>query len=282
MTTTTVVNHDLRCVNGCTIWLPPNIQDGDLVNMTLPDIRSYDTAQVYPIGTRMTTDERTFRYCLADTAAISHCNRGAGNNNRHMEGDAIGNAVAGAYTLNWRISDCDYASTVAYTTENTYEGGYIWIMNSDASLWEFHKIIKNAAATGSTAATDYVTLTFADPITTASTTPWCTAYRNIYSDVRMEVSSGIPSNDMPVVCVPHIKAAVDTYFWGQTWGPMWTTAVSTPPNDAYRELVWHPTGVIARLAGDYDPSTYGLQRAGYMLTYTLNTGDMMYMLTLAP
>ena len=260
--------------NGVCLYLPPNIQTERLMLATQPPlhIRVEDTVQRYPVGTRLTMDERVFRYCKAETAAISHQNRGAGNNNRHTEGDALGNAVAGAYTLNWRINDVDYHTSdpFSYAEVNAYEGGYIWIMNSDASLWEFHKIVSNLVATGSDRLVDYVTLTLETPLKSATTTPWCTAYRNIYSDARMEVSSGIPSQDMAVVCVPHIKAAVDSFFWGQTWGPMWTTAVSTPPNDQYRMLCWHPTGVIARVGTDYSWGSSGQQIAGYVFTYTRN------------
>lgn len=277
----TKVNHDLRSNNGVTIWLPPEPQTEATISLDTPSIRSSGTAQLFPIGTKMTTDERVFRYCLADTAAIVRADYGAGNNNKHMEGDAIGNAVADAYTLNWRISDKEFTDVI-YTAVNVYEGGYFWIMNADVSLWEFHKIVSNLVATGiTTPASHYVTLTFADPITTASTTPWCTAYRNIYSDVRNEYPD-YPSWEAAVVCVPHIKAAVDEYFWGQTWGPMWTTAVGAAPKSHYRTLIFSQGGTIARYPGDFAPATYGFQPAGYILTDTTNTGDMMYMLTLAP
>ena len=289
------VNHDLRSQNGVTIWLPPEPQSPEVTTLKLPDIRTEDTSKMYPWGTRMTTDERAFRYCMTDGAAISHQNRGAGNVNRHMEGNGIGAAVADAYTFNWRIEDTDFKTgsytgldLVAYNEVNTYEGGYIWVMNSDVTLWEFHKIVSSLVATGTAdTSTDYVTLTLAEPFLTAGAAGavWCTAYRNIYSDVRMTYPT-FPDRNMPVVCVPHVKAAENSYFWGQTWGPMWITAVGEPPGkpslQSYRRCCWYPGGVIARWIGDVNPATYGYQDAGYVATYTRNTGDMMIMLEMCP
>lgn len=291
--------QDIVSENGVVLWLPPNIATTGLMQTTVPPhIRVEDESQRFPIGTRLTMDDRAFRYSFAESAAISHQNRGAGNSNRHMEGNAIGAAVAGAYTLNWRLEDCDFSTAngktgldlVGYNVANTYEGGYIWIMNTDVTLWEFHKIVGNLVATGTTISTpsdastdDYVRLTLETPLKSSGSAlaVWCTAYRNIYSDC-----SSLGVTDMPVVCVPHIKAAENSFFWGQTWGPMWTTAFSTTPgtSDNYRELVFYPTGqgfIIATIA-DVAPATLSYQHAGHLITYTRNTGDMCYMLTLAP
>lgn len=277
--------------NGVVLWLPPNVQTESLMQTTVPPhIRVEDTSQRFPIGTRLTMDDRAFRYSFAESAAISHQNRGAGNSNRHMEGEAIGAAVAGAYTLDWRIEDCDFSTAegysgldlVAYNVVNTYEGGYIWIMNTDVTKWEFHKIVSSLVATGTTTpASHYVRLTLETPLLSSTSDPWCTAYRNIYSDVRMEYPT-YPSYFMPVVCVPHIKAAAGSYFWGQTWGPMWTTAHNvTPGLLAYdREVIFY--GSVIAVRREFDPTTYSYQRAGYIITYTRNTGDMCYLLQLAP
>ena len=274
---TTMFNYSLRSQNGFTIWLPPNIQDGSLGLLKIPsgaDIFSESTDKVYPFGTKLSTVDRVWRYCYA--GGVIDYARGAGNYNKHIEGSAIGNAVAAAYTINWRISDTDYPA-VGYTAKDTYEGGFFWIMHTIPILY---KIISNLVATGATAATDYITLTLENPITVAATTPWCTAYRNTYSDCRGDYPSQPPATTN-IVCVPMTNITAERYFWGLTWGPVWITHISDSPGSASneREMVFAAGGVIQTA---HQSGYEAMQRAGHIMTFNENTDDCLVMLQIAP
>lgn len=270
-------NYSLRSVNGYTIWLPPNFQDESLSLLKIPsgaDIFTEAATKTYPFGTKLTADERVWRYCYS--GGVCDYARGAGNYNKHIEGSAIGNAVADAYTINWRISDTDYPA-VGYTAVNTYEGGYFWVMHTIPALY---KIIKNTVATGAVAATDYVTLTLENPFTTAGATPWCTAYRNPYSDCRGDYPSQ-PPNTTNIVCVPMQAITAARYHWGQTWGPIWITHISNSPGSASneREMVFAAGGVIQTA---HQSGYEAHQRAGHIMTFNENTDDCIVMLQICP
>ncbi|GAI98045.1 unnamed protein product, partial [marine sediment metagenome] len=95
----------------------------------------------------------------------------------------------------------------------------------------------------------------------------------------------IPSVKQTVVCMTSCGLVITDkhYFWGQTWGPSWTTAMGDTPGDAIRQrdLYFWQGGVIA-LAKEVGLADYSHQRAGYILPNTEYEGDMMFMLQLAP
>jgi len=263
--------------NGFTIWLPPNPQSEVLINLNIPtpaEIWAEHSSKLWPFGTKLTADERVWRYCYS--GGVCDYARGAGNYNKHIEGSSIGDAVAAAYTINWRISDTDYPA-VGYVAENTYEGGYLWIMHTIPALY---KIISSLVATGAVAATDYITLTLEDPITTAGATPWCTAYRNNWSDCRADYPSQ-PPNITNIVCVPMQAITAARYHWGQTWGPVWITHISDSPGNSSneREMVFAAGGVIQTA---HQSGYEAHQRAGHIMTFNENTNDCMLMLQICP
>ena len=76
--------------NGFTLWLPPNPQDLVETHVPLPsEIWSASSTKRYPFGTKLSADERVWRYCYSG-GVCDHA-RGAGNYNKHIEGGAISN-----------------------------------------------------------------------------------------------------------------------------------------------------------------------------------------------
>lgn len=279
---TTIINHDIRSVDGKYIVMPPykGSQEG-WGNLSFPVINADDVSAQYPVATKFVDDDRVFRYCYAGSNII-YPQRGIANANPHLEGTCLGNAVAGAYTLDLPPACADFTGTVIYNTKDIYAGGWLWIMGTTGAptLHEFHKLLSNEAL--DTATSTYVRVTLGTPIHHAAATPWITSYKNIYSNCQMSYPD-TPTLKQAIVCMTAGGLTVTStrYFWGQTWGPIWATAVGDPPgtNDNERELMFWQGGVIAH-RHTLDPTSYSRQRAGYVLTDCENTGDMMFMLQL--
>lgn len=269
-----------------------NTQDGELIfppwmagqkgwgNIHTPIVNQQDSAQQYPIGTKWIEGNRVFRYCYAGTA-IAIPQRGVANASPHLEGSCLADSVAGEYTIDLPPTCADFETVVIYNTENIYAGGWVWIMGSSGNpaAHEFHRIISNDAIdSGST----FVRATLATPIINSVTTPWITAYRNIYANCQQDYPN-IPTSFQAIVCMTAGGMVVTSgyYFWGQTWGESWCTAHNVTPGllGPDRELIFKQGGTIA-VRREFDPTTYSYQRAGYVLTDTANTGDMMFMMQL--
>lgn len=235
--------------------------------------------QLYPIGYRIPKGDWSLRYCKAGAVGVDIPNRGAGNGNHQLEGTCIGNAVAGAYTLDIPETCVDFPA-VSYTAKDAYKDGYVWIMGAagDPGKHEFHRIKRNDKGNGS-----YVRLYLFEPIQNSQDTPWITAYPNIYSNVVMDYPN-IPTGKMGIVSVPLIPVTANYHFWGLTWGPMWTTAYDATPGalDNDREVYFRLPGGTITLTREFDLTTVCFQRAGFILPNTEHTGDMCFMLQLAP
>ena len=266
-----------------------NMQEGELSfppwmagqkgwgNIHAPVVNQQDASQQWPVGTKWIEGNRVFRYCYAGSA-IAIPQRGVANASPHLEGTCLGNSVAGAYTLDLPPACADFPA-YTITTENAYAGGWVWVMGSSGNpaQHEFHRIISNDATTGV-----YVRVTLATPFINSTTTPWITSYRNIYANCQQGYPN-IPTGTQTIVCMTAGGMVVTSgyYFWGQTWGESWCTAHDVTPGlvGHHRELIFKQGGTIA-VRHEFDPTTYSYQRAGYVLTDTVNTGDMMFMMQL--
>lgn len=260
-------------------WAVIGTPGGILPGGVFQDIHEESEDQNYRIGTRRVVDDRTFHYCKAGSA-IAIPQRGVANASPHLEGECIGNAVEGKYTLDLPLTCADFPA-VTYVNEDDYAGGWLWIMGSggDPAKHEFHRILHNDAATAT-----YVRVYLETPIVNSQDTPWITAYPNIYANCQQDYPT-VPTYKQAIVCMTACGLVITNgyYFWGQTWGPTWTTAYNLTPGaaDRDRELVFMQGGTIA-ISREQDPTSNSNQRAGYVLSNTVNTGDMMFMLQLAP
>lgn len=262
------------------MWARLDTPGGLLPGGSEQEINEQSETQNYRIGTRRVVDDRTLHYCYAGSD-IAIPQRGVAHASPHLEGTCIGNAVEDAYTLDLPETCADFPA-VSYTTQDIYAGGWLWIMGAggNPALHEFHRILGNDAAGD----LGYVRVYLETPIKNSQATPWITAYRNIYANCQQDYPN-IPTTKQTIVCMTACGLVVTSgrYFWGQTWGPTWTTAYNlTPGAVAYhRQLVFMQGGTIA-LLHEMDPSASSHQVAGYILSNTENTGDMMFQLMLAP
>lgn len=268
------VDHNIRCKNGYSIWLPPNIQDSSLVNLDIPsgdDIYTETTGKEYPFGTKLTADDRVWKYCYAGGIIDSGTQRGAGNYNMQVEGKCIDSSDIDTYTVGWRLADVDN-SAVTYLTKDVYEGGYLWLMHT--GRYVLYKIIKNVASDGTR-----VTLTLEQGLSVAVTSStWGTAYRNIYSDCRADYPNE-PTDQMAVVCVAWDGVTAARYFWGQTWGPVWITGHGgSLGNTANERQVVFKRGLMRLANSGYEY----YQNAGFILTNNYYTDDALLMLQISP
>lgn len=243
------------------------------------DIYEASTTQMHRIGQRLPIGDRVFRYCKAGAAiANPYTRQGCINYNKPVEGDRPATAYAvGATDIT--MTTIGGSNSVSYTTADRLADGYVWFQSDPSQL---HRIRKNTANSGTTQV-----ITLYDGITTAlvatasgSNTMWTTMWPNIYSDVRQADADA--EGYASVVCIPLIEVASGSYFWGQTWGPVFMTAGGTAPGKTvgYRQVWFHHIDGSAYDVGD---RTAGQQVAGYILARTTSSdGDQLVMLQLSP
>ena len=222
--------------------------------------------QNFPIGTRLQIDDRVFRYCKAGgTTAVA------------MKAGHNGTADVGVNTAAVDYAIGETVITIADTTTRAadyYKDGYLWVMDLVSGIYQMYKIKSSAVAA---ADDDEVVLTLYEPIPVAiPASTWVTAWPNPYSNVIF-TTSGYAS----MVCVPIIPVTTSYYFWGQTWGPCFGTAMSAIPGAANgdRAVFFNSDGA---LVNGSSLTTNGAQLAGYVITMTSGGGDQFYMLQLTP
>lgn len=156
---TEIINHDLRVVNGGTLYMPPWEEGNDKWgNLTTPSVYLGTTGQEYPTGTIYRHGTRTFIYTQMDATYY-----GTG-------GGAIGAGWVASTSMeyvplpNLVVTATTGARTItlerAGTTVNEFAGGTIGIKNSTGGWgttgrFAYFNIISNTVADG----TDYFTLT---------------------------------------------------------------------------------------------------------------------------
>ena len=224
-----------------------------------------NTTQLYPLGTRLVTDERVFHYARAGAALNRQ--QAAGNNDSWSLTNEEPNAsyAAGVTTIG-------VVNTTA--TKDLYAGGWVAIFTGRLQV---RRIVGNEASDG-TDTVLYLDGPLEEGITVDST--WVTGYPSIYYDTRHAASQY-----NTIVCVPNCVVASGSYYWGQTWGPCYMRAISTVPGvTAFdREVYFGGEGdAYGHIQAEGDTGG-GYQRAGYLLPKTTSGGgDQFFMLQLTP
>lgn len=225
--------------------------------------------QHFPIGTRLQLHDRTFYYCkAAGTTAVA---MKAGHNSIS---DLGVNTDAVEYAAGVKeIVVLDTNTRAA----NYYQNGYVWVMNLTSGVYQMLKIKSSDAAA---AADNKVTIQLYDPLPfTIPASTFVTIWPNPFSAITF-TTTGYQS----MVCVPLIPVTTDYYFWGQTWGPCFGTAMSSVPGatSGNRDLYFNTDGAL--IAGeDTVLETSVPQRAGFLITATSSgSGDQFYMLQITP
>lgn len=264
------INHDLRRVNGQTIYMPPWAEGEEgWGNLELPDVYAEDAVQKYPIGTKFVEGDRSFRYSYAATGL--YCGMGAhdGGIVKLFTLALAGGQAAGVEFIT--IPDTDLTHTANY-----WAGGFIavegwgpWIRN----------IISSTASDGSTVDV------YLDKVTPAAlTTNKVQVVRNPYAAVTRGMTLGAgTAKIMSIVCFPLLVVTSGRHFWGQTWGPCAGVPVAFFGDLEFEKsvILFDTDGAVAsRFA-----YTEKYQDGGYLLgRYTAGTDHRIpiFFLTLAP
>jgi len=273
----TKVNHDLRSNNGCTIYLPGEI-GGDVgaENLKIPNIYEEDSAQEYPIGTRLVMGERVFHYFKAGTA-MTNTNLGVVSYDCRT-GDTVDSydtaqaAGVGTVANPFKIDGTGANDPV----KNAYAGHIIQIYTAiSAALGrrQMKVISSSASAYDSILTTIYTVELVLDqptPIAIAGNTD-CDLFPSKYADVRSCFASDsgyLPGNMYPFVGVPMSTMTSGQWGWVQTWGPCFIT--HTVPDQVGDTSYWR--AVVFNSDGSLEAMHQGAvskQPAGH----TLATGD---------
>jgi len=249
----------------------------------IQDVHETSTVQNYDIGTRLVMDDRVFRYCKAKTA-LTPLKGGCGDvMPREGECDAVEYAV-GSFTITIpeNPNGPDYA---AEAVADYWAEGFIWIQVSPAP-GQMHRIKSSAAASGG-----FITLTLYEALKVkvpAST--WITAWANPYG-LLIPPSGG----KLSIIAEPLVAVAEGSYFWGQTWGPIFGqlngSAMGRTAND--RMVYFASDGSVqAGITVTWSDGKAHNQQAGFLITNTAPWtnaggsselgGDQFYMLQLSP
>lgn len=252
---TTIINHDIRSVNGKYIRMPAykGGQSG-WGNLAIPSPYTESTKALYPIGTKFVDDDRIFRYVYAGNS----CTRGRvlQSWNAYSTGTTREYAlIATAGVADDTTIECTTQGTV---TANLFAGGYC-IVTAGGKL--MYRVESNTATSGST----FIN-TLDNPIRNAiADSDYIQVVRDKYADVRY-LSSGEQAGWGSGVCVPHWTITSSSYSWGQTWGPC-TLALMDDLGASISErgLVMLNDGAVWKTSADV---TKGYQYIGYMIPYT--------------
>lgn len=250
-------------------------------------IRETSVIPKYPIGMRFAEGDRVFRYCHAGATLRALFEGHCGNFPREGETDAVEYpAGTNQITIPMNPNGDNYLAEVV---ADYWKGGYIWIQQGaptfPTGIGQMYRIKSSAAAVGG-----FVVLTLEDSLkVTVAPSTWITAWPNIYSDIRRW------DPRMSIVCLSLVPVPSGSYFWGQTWGPIFFTSGESPGRvDNDRELYFSDPheSIIPGSVVDFTKGNAIPQRAGFLITNTSPWtdpdegaelgGDQFFMLQLAP
>jgi len=243
------------------------LSDGLMAGGVWQGLYEQSLTQNFPIGTRLQIQDRTFYYAQAAAVGATTAMKAGHNDSVECSVNTYAEAYAAGYTGKIRIEDTDTRAA------HYYQNGYVWVMNLVSGVYQFLKVKDSDAAE---AADNHVHITLYDPLPfTIPASTWVTIHRNPYACVSFTTT-----NKMTMVGVPLIPVTANYYFWIQTWGPCFGTAMSAIPGAAAndRDIYFNSDGALINGLA----ATLGMQRAGYLLPNTTSGGDQFYQLQLAP
>lgn len=227
----TIVNHDLRCVDGVTLHLPPS-PEGKFVNLAQPDVYAESKVQQYPIGTLAWFQGmgKKFRYAKAGEAL-------GGLKNLVVNGNFVPDAASyandggfyGHCQEDGVASEYDAGVTVIYLTgtqntpKNFYEGGYLIHFDAARAVCYEDSYIISGPEEASTGAWQNQKITLHRPKKYAIVaSDGIEIWRSPYSNILEHDTAGMPqySTTMGVNLIPIHNGY---YFWLQTAGAIFIT-----------------------------------------------------------
>lgn len=271
----TINNHDLRCVNGKTLYMPPWYGGGEeFGNLAIPDVYTLDTSQKYPLSTAFRDGLRTFVYTYVNQGGYEVANPYGGyfiktTATTKALTDALVTGAKGASTieLNYGGSAC---------AKDKYAGGMMGIkgLTTDGVRGSRY-IISNTLKDGS----NYVVFTIDGTLPVALTgTDDFVLLENPYTAVKT-YSGDEPGGSEFVDGVMYVGGIVVSkvvdarYMWVQTWGPFFCIGIvnsfegDAPPQQGiyvqHGAINRHPTNTSSVATGGHVDGA--VQQVGWSL-----------------
>lgn len=276
MATRTKVSYSYRNRNGQGLWLPPDPAIG-LTSIALPNVYEQDSAQMYPLGTRLVIGQRTYHYYKA-----------GGDINYTLAGifstQAMLNASVNSYDTSQAAGETVFkidGTSDGSPAVDFYAGGYIVIFVASALGRPQMRIVSSLAAEATTPFT--VALTLEQPLPCAvAANAGCEILPNRYASCVTGWGDVLAGGMYPCVGVPTRIMTSGRYGWVQTWGPCFVARTSTEMGaaDLDRTAVFSTDGSIQPCRERWDAAKSS-QLAGFSLAIN-NTGTGWIMLMIDP
>lgn len=258
------INHDVRVVDGKTIYMPPWVgSQPHWGNLELPLVSVVNTVQKYPLGTRYVYGDRVYRYALANDDCypeVAAYKKKKTNTNAVAPTQATDAGTVGSKTLTVTIDTEIGALTTGVLSINELAGGYIVIGNGSGQRPQMRIIVSHAALA---TAGGSLTITIDEPLVIAITESTTNIELMESPFYGLAAESG-DEQYVSFIGIPACVAASGEYFWLQTWGPVWITSNGNTCNSAMdRTLVFKGNGSV--VSSDDITIDSGFQVAGFAL-----------------
>lgn len=261
------INHDLRVVDGATIYMPPwkGGQEG-WGNLAIPDVFVTETTATYPIGTRMVDGDRTFVYSYVGGVDGTYTKANIGLYCAVVDNASLTMGTTAHAAGTTAVIIADAASAV-----NAYAGGFFMPRTNPYSSF---RILSNTVSDGT-----HVTLTLERGTLSATTASQgsCHVVENPYSDVRCTWGAG--RDDVSFLGITLLDTILTTYQWILTWGPCHVVPYNEEMGAAANVQManFHIDGTAVNAT-----STASRQKMGFAIPHTGTTSTWYMMVQVAP
>jgi hypothetical protein len=270
--------HKIISKGGAAIWLPASCFTS--FPMTIPDVYAQDSAQVYPMGTKLEyADGRVFRYGkVGATSTSAPLARLVGNANAApgCTGEEDVDGYEGNLYAAVAVGDtyCDLYQNQA-DVENFYEDGMIAVFPS--GHYVEYRIAGNELGNGTYVRVYIDSLNGFRTAMTAGTAEstggtGVTAYKSIYSQMKQIGAEGTGYMSAIGMCLA-TGFTVNYFAWIQRRGRC-LIGGGGGGSTQYRTVTYNPSDGYGADAATYDP-TSGYQMIGYWTQRTVSGyGDL--------
>lgn len=274
-----IVNHDLRVVDGVTLFLPPN-RLGEQISLKEPDVYAESETALYPIGTLAwyAGMGKKFRYCKAGDDLTGLTNLVVNGNrpptsSSYADRDGFYGNVATKHDEG--VTEITFTDTID-RVKDYYEGAELIIFDADRGICFENSHIISGPPTAIVFGTTDVVVTLHKAkkyaiVANDGIQIWLSPYSNIVNHDYVAGIEGAPAGQYQTCMgVPLIPIKDDYYFWLQTSGPTFITpngwSTLCPGFAANSRTVWvHQDGGIITAT---DATGQGDQRIGVLLSLT--------------
>ena len=249
-----IINHDVRVVNGKTLYLPPFIDNQEgWANLKLPDLSLADTVQQYPIGTRFVDGDNAYRYAKAvgTTRQDLLCS--------FQSKQAVGYCTIAANALQYAsrvvidVAATDGVSGDGAIVADELAGGYILIFDATSSGGAPQVLLvkSNTVTTGA----GEMTIDFDGKLQNALVAD--TDHAEVIASPYSRVSNvSAKNNEYAKVGRPTVIATSGQWLWLQTWGVCFLSPQTDVGVNSGGSGAGNNYAIVARHDGSLDTLLY--------------------------